>query len=78
MNLRIPFCKLLHSLLSVTLSQSISVVTSWAEQAAYKVDDTKEVSLKISFFYAIGRSHLNSFSFHGSTPIRHPSAVFIT
>jgi hypothetical protein len=50
MNLRIPFCKLLHSLLSVTLSQSISVVTSWVEQAAYKVDDTTEVSLKISFF----------------------------
>jgi hypothetical protein len=37
------------SVLVLTLSQSISVATSWVEQEAYKMVDTTEVSLEISF-----------------------------
>jgi len=36
--------------LMLTLCQAISVATSWVEQAAYKMVDTTEVSLEISFF----------------------------
>jgi hypothetical protein len=34
----------------LTLSQAISVATSWFKQAAYKMVDTTEASLEISFF----------------------------
>jgi len=38
------------SFLALTLSQAISVATSWVEQAEYKIVDTTEISLEISSF----------------------------